>query len=240
MKSILFTIAAGTSCALAGAQDYGQVLSSTPVIEQVAIPQQACFVESVVVPDRRSGAGAFVGAITGAAVGNAVGHGGGRAVSTVIGILGGAAIGDHLQGGGARQYQQVRRCTTHMAFENRVLHYDVVYEYAGRQYTARLLHDPGATVQLQIAPVAMAPAAPVAVAPVATMAPSVTTLYSSVEYVPFRAPVWVAPIIVVPGTAFIGHAPGGSSHLGRQHRQPYRAAQPYAPHQRHGKASHWR
>jgi uncharacterized protein YcfJ len=240
MKSILFTLAAGTSCILAGAQDFGQVLSSTPVIEQVAMPQQSCFVESNVLPEPRTGAGAAIGAITGAAVGNAIGHGGGRAVSTIIGMVGGAAIGDRLEGGGANQYQQVRRCTTHTAFENRVLHYNVVYEYAGRQYTAQLPYDPGATVQLQIAPVAMAPAAPVAIAPVTTMAPSVTTIYSSVEYVPYRAPVWVAPIIVGPGTAFIGHAPRGASHPGRWHRQPYGAAQPYAPRQHHGQASHWR
>lgn len=237
MKSILFTIAASATSALVGAQDFGQVLSSTPVIQQVAIPQQICQMESVALPDRSSGAGAAIGAVAGAAVGNAIGHGGGRAVSTIIGMVGGAAIGDRIEGGGANQYQQVQRCTTYTTFENRVLHYDVVYAYAGRQYTARMPNDPGATVQLQIAPVALAPIAQVPPIAAAPMAPSVTTIYSSVEYVPYRAPVQLAPIFVVPGTTFIGHGP---AYGGRQHRRARHTAQPDPRHPRHGQLSHWR
>lgn len=249
MKSILITIAAGATSALVGAQDFGQVVSSTPVMGQVAIPQQTCQIESVVLPDRRSGAGAAIGAVAGAAVGNTIGHGGGRAVSTLIGMVGGAAIGDRIEGGDAHQLQQVRRCTTYTTFENRVMYYDVVYAYAGRQYSARMPHDPGTTVQLQIAPVAMhpvAPASPVnpatpfADTPTATMAPSETTIYSSVEYVPYRAPVRLAPILVVPGTTFIGHGQRGPAYTGHRHRHPHRTAQPYPRHQRRDASPHWR
>ncbi|MCS6762932.1 MAG: hypothetical protein MO853_01690 [Candidatus Protistobacter heckmanni] len=39
-----------------------------------------------------------------------------------------------------------------MAYENRTVGYDVVHEYAGRQYSVRLNRDPGTQVPLVIAP----------------------------------------------------------------------------------------
>ncbi|MEQ1517079.1 MAG: hypothetical protein ABL931_11390 [Usitatibacteraceae bacterium] len=42
------------------------------------------------------------------------------------------------------------RSVTH--FEKRTFGYNVVYEYAGKQYTAQLPEDPGPTVNLQISP----------------------------------------------------------------------------------------
>ena len=157
MKSIaLLSVAALSVATAAGAQEFGHVLSSTPVIGQVALPQQVCHDTTVVVPGRQSGAGAALGAVTGAVIGSTVGQGNGRVVGSVIGMVGGAVIGDRLASRDADQFQQVRQCTTHTTFENRVLHYDVVYEYAGQRYTARMPHDPGPTVQVQVTPVGVA------------------------------------------------------------------------------------
>ncbi len=233
MKSVLVAIVASATCALAGAQDYGRVLSSTPVIQQVAVPQQVCHQESVVVPGQRYGAGAAIGAIAGAAIGNSIGHGGGRAAGTLIGMIGGAAIGDQIEGQGANQIQQVRQCTTHTAYESRVLYYDVVYAYAGRQYAAQMAQDPGPTVQLQVSPVGAAAPPPVNVAAPIRVAPTVTTIHSSVEYVPYIAPVRVAPIVIALPLY-------RQLHPQRQHRHPYRAATPYQRHPGQGQAPYWR
>ncbi len=59
----------------AGAQEVGKVLSSTQVIQQVAVPRQVCTTEQVAVQPNKSGAGAAMGAIAGGTVGNAMGGG---------------------------------------------------------------------------------------------------------------------------------------------------------------------
>ena len=76
------------------AQEVGKVISSTPVIQQVAVPRQVCTTEQVVVQGQKSGAGAAMGAIAGGAVGNSMGQGSGRAAATMLGLFGGAILGD--------------------------------------------------------------------------------------------------------------------------------------------------
>lgn len=129
------------------------MISSTPVIQQVAIPRQVCTNEQVAVQQSKSGAGALMGAIAGGAMGNAVGGGSGKAAATVLGIIGGAAIGDNIEGSPQTQFQNVQRCRTQTFYENRVVAYNVAYEYAGRQYSVQMPYDPGPNIQLQITPV---------------------------------------------------------------------------------------
>ena len=47
------------------AQEVGKVISSTPVIQQVAVPRQVCTTEQIVVQGQKSGAGAAMGAMGG-------------------------------------------------------------------------------------------------------------------------------------------------------------------------------
>lgn len=133
--------------------DTARVLSSTPVYQQVAHPREVCRDEVVTVPGQKSGAGAVMGGVAGGALGNAVGDGSGRAVATVIGIVGGAMLGNRIEGNGAPESQVVRQCGTQTVYDNRLTGYNVVYEYAGRQYTVQMPQDPGATLQVQITPV---------------------------------------------------------------------------------------
>lgn len=148
--------------------DRGTVLSVTPVVQQVAVPQRVCHDEAVAAPRQPSGAGALIGAIAGGAVGNAIGAGAGRAAATAIGVFSGAVIGDRIENDGqGAAMQSVRRCTTHSAYEERTVAYDVVYEYAGRQYATRMRRDPGPTVRIEVqaaegeaAPAYAAPARP--------------------------------------------------------------------------------
>jgi uncharacterized protein YcfJ len=163
-KTILFSamgmaMAFGTS---ANAQEVGRVISSTPVVQQVAVPRQVCNTGYVQRPS--SGGGAVLGAIVGGLLGNTIGHGTGRAAATGVGLIGGAAVGDSLE---ARGQQPVQQCATQTSYENRTVAYNVVYEYAGKQFSVQMPNDPGPTIRLQLTPVggAGADVAPAAAAP---------------------------------------------------------------------------
>lgn len=135
------------------AQDIlARVVSSTPVVQQVAVPRQICNNQQVVTAAPKTGGGALLGAVAGGAVGNAIGNGGGRAVATMIGLVGGAIVGDRVEGGGS-QLQNVQQCNTQTFYENRTSYYNVVYDYQGTQYNTQMTQDPGAYVRLQITPV---------------------------------------------------------------------------------------
>ncbi len=128
-----------------------RVITSTPVVAQVAVPTQVCRDETYQTPARSSGAGAVLGAIAGGAAGNAVGKGAGKALATGIGIIGGAIVGDHVETDGRTgQQQTVRRCEQQSAYENRVVAYSVTYEYAGQRYTTQTVSEPGPTLPLQV------------------------------------------------------------------------------------------
>jgi uncharacterized protein YcfJ len=148
------TVSAMTS---AHAQEVGKVISSTPIIQQVAVPRQVCNNQQVVTGGQKSGAGAAMGAIAGGALGNQVGQGSGRALATMAGIFGGAIMGDNIEGPGTPEVKNVQSCSQQMFYENRTMAYNVVYEFAGKQYTVQMPQDPGPTVRLQITP--MVPAA---------------------------------------------------------------------------------
>ncbi|MBD8051909.1 glycine zipper 2TM domain-containing protein [Limnohabitans radicicola] len=153
MKSIALTSALLAVCSLAQAQEVGQVISRTPVYQQVVVPRQSCTQTPVAVQPQTSGAGALMGAIAGGAVGNTIGRGDGRALATMAGVIGGAILGDKIESPGATQTQTQTTCTTQNIYENRLVGYNVVYEFGGKQYTVQLPQDPGPTIQLQVTPV---------------------------------------------------------------------------------------
>ena len=162
-----------------------------------------------------------MGGLAGGAVGNAVGGGSGRAAATLIGIFGGAILGDRIEGGGQTQYQTVQNCTSQTFYENRTTSYNVVYEYAGKQYSVQMPNDPGPFVRLQVTPVGATQLTPLAapayvqpqyVQPQAAVQDSgdTATIYSNSQVitsqtvVPVSVPVYVAapvaytPVLTVP------------------------------------------
>ena len=165
-KPVLLPLLAGVTGLLtlsgnaqAQSEERGRVISSTPVVQQVTVPREVCRDETVTVPGRKSGAGALIGGIAGGAMGNAVGNGSGRALATMIGLVGGAIVGDRVEGGGQPSTQVVRQCGTQSFYENRTVAYNVVYEYAGRQYSVQMPQDPGKYIRLNVTPVDV-PSAP--------------------------------------------------------------------------------
>lgn len=157
--------AAGLPLHSAWADEWARVISSTPVMQQVAAPQQVCREQPVVVGAPRTGAGAVMGALAGGAAGNAIGGGLGRAAATLIGIIGGAALGDQIERRGAAQAHNVTQCSTHTVYENRPVAWNVVYEYAGQQYSTQMAQDPGPSLRIQTGQVDAALAAGPAYAP---------------------------------------------------------------------------
>lgn len=155
MKTVLAftTLALAASGAVAQSSysgEMGRVLSVTPVVQQVAVPQQYCGTQQVLTQAPRTGAGAVMGAVAGGVLGNAIGHGGGRAAATALGLVGGAVLGNNIEGPGATQVQNVQNCSTQTSYENRTVGYDVAYEYAGRRYNTRMASDPGQWVPVQV------------------------------------------------------------------------------------------
>ena len=129
-----------------------RVISSTPVVQQIAVPRQICNNQTVITEAPKSGAGALLGAVAGGAAGNAIGNGNGRALATVIGLMGGAIVGNNVEGS-SNQVRNVQQCATQTVYENRASHYNVVYEYQGTQYNVQMPNDPGQYVRLQVTPV---------------------------------------------------------------------------------------
>ena len=159
--SVIALAASLASPGTAQAQEQGRVISSQPVIQQVAVPRQVCNNQQVVVEGQKSGAGGLMGAIAGGAIGSNVGSGSGRALASMIGFIGGAAMGDRIEGNAPSQVQNVQNCTTQNFYENRTAGYNVVYEYGGKQYNVQMPNDPGQYVQLQVTPIgASQPAQP--------------------------------------------------------------------------------
>jgi len=155
MNKIFVLAALATAAVAVQAQELGRVLSATPVTQQVAVPQQVCDKETIYSGARPvTGGGAVLGAIAGGAAGNAIGGGSGRAAATALGVIGGALLGNQVESG-RPGYQNVQRCSTQTYYDQRVIGYDVVYEYAGRSYTTRTQTDPG-----QWMPVTVQPAVP--------------------------------------------------------------------------------
>ena len=206
---LLSTVAASSLLAFnASAQDIlAKVLSSTPVVQQIAVPRQVCSNQQVIAPAPKSGGGAVLGAIAGGAVGNAIGNGTGRALATMIGLAGGAIVGDRIEGGG-NQVQNVQQCSTQTFYENRASHYNVVYEYLGTQYNVQMAQDPGPFVKLQVTPVGAIPPAPqlgFQPPPLPPAQPQTLLQQAPVQYTAPAAvqpgyvvqqPVYVAPVVV--------------------------------------------
>ena len=190
----------------AGALELARVVSTTPVMQAVAMPRQVC-TNSEAVVTRSTGTGAAIGAVAGGALGATV-HGSARLPATVIGALGGAVLGGRIEQG--NRTATVQNCVTQTTYENRAVAFNVVYEYAGRQYTTTLREDPGTTLPVEVTaagaiqgpppvstapvPLAVPPSAPPAVA-AATANPPVV-IAQSASYTVYAPPIYPPPVVM--------------------------------------------
>ena len=152
-----------STAALADRPEYvsgrAQVLSSTPIYQQVNEPRRECWTETVDSEYRsepRSYGGALVGGVVGGLLGNTVGQGNGRTAATAVGAVTGALVGDNISNNGRRGYsysqpRQVERCQTRDNYRQVVSGYNVVYRYRGRNRVTTLPYDPGRFIDVQVA-----------------------------------------------------------------------------------------
>ncbi|SFS12384.1 Uncharacterized conserved protein YcfJ, contains glycine zipper 2TM domain [Dyella sp. OK004] len=149
----------------AGAK-FARVVSVTPVRDTASAAHQECRDEVVThrapVKDQHQIAGTAIGAVAGGLLGNQIGGGKGRTLATVAGAVGGGYAGHEIQKN--RQENNMvsstqRRCTTVQGKGgDKVVAYDVAYEYNGVTRTVRMDHDPGDRVQVQEGVVAVSDA----------------------------------------------------------------------------------
>jgi uncharacterized protein YcfJ len=151
MKTWVTTSALLLSVLGAQAQEVGQVISRTQVYQQVAVPRQICTQSPAVAPAQNSGGGALIGAIAGGLIGSQLGGRDSKGLTAMAGVIGGAILGDKAESQG-NSPQPTTTCSTQTVYENRLVGYNVVYEYAGKQYNVQLPQDPGPTIQLQVTP----------------------------------------------------------------------------------------
>lgn len=139
--------------------DTARVRSVQPQYETVNVPRQECasqwINETQRFEDRRSYGGAVIGGVAGAVLGNQVGKGHGREATTALGAVIGAFTGDRVanRDRGERYEQvprQVQTCQTVNDVQQRLMGYQVEYEYRGQQFVALLPQDPGPRLQVRV------------------------------------------------------------------------------------------
>lgn len=174
IASVLFATALSLASFGVSARHYQRDYVYAPVVDVQPIyrtvrteqPREVCWDEPVY-RDRHSHAnpgGAILGALIGGAIGNRFGRGHGRDAATFAGAVLGSAIGaqagdrhrryDRRYGDYARnepvRYRQRCRIERDFIEEERIVAYDVAYEFEGRLRRARLDHHPGDRIRLRV------------------------------------------------------------------------------------------
>ena len=125
-----------------------RVVSAVPIREMASVPRQECYTDHEQGGGNRA-AGAVIGGIAGGLIGHQFGSGSGNTAATIAGALGGAAVGNEV----ARRNDDprtVERCRTVSDAAERVIGYDVVYRFQGREFATRLPYDPGPELPVNV------------------------------------------------------------------------------------------
>jgi uncharacterized protein YcfJ len=159
---------AGLAAAQQGYGDTAKVVSATPVTERVTENRRDCRVEVADGYTERvrgnptpppTGAGAVIGSIIGGVIGHQFGYSGGAtAAGAVVGSLVGNQVERDTNAANAGDIvvertqapREVERCRMVPETRDRVVGYDVKYEYNGRTFQARLAYDPGPEMPVNI------------------------------------------------------------------------------------------
>ena len=143
--------------------DYAQVVEVRPIVQviEISTPQEQCWQEEYLV-DRnygrsRSDTPGILGAIIGGAIGNELGnHKSSQRVGAVVGaVLGHSVARDIMrqnEGPTVREVETVERCETvyQSREEERIVGYNVTYNYNGQDYTIRTDQDPGDQIRVRV------------------------------------------------------------------------------------------
>jgi len=142
-----------------GQYQYADVVDVTPIVESVEIPvdERVCWNEKVYHdhPRRVSGTPSILGSIIGGLIGNQFGGGHGNDLATVAGVILGGSVARDIQYQNQRERSYVgteRRCETERSWrsEERVVAYEVSYEYNGEIYYTRMAKAPGERIKVRV------------------------------------------------------------------------------------------
>lgn len=168
MRSLSFIALTAALAGTVQAQDFtdhARVRQVQPQYELVSVPRQECTSQWVTDPRQvassRNYGGLAVGGLAGAVLGNQVGKGHGRTAAAAVGAVVGALAGEHFAnqqgwGTGAQvahqevDQREVRSCHTVQDTRQRLVGYQVEYEYQGQVYTTRSREHPGQTLPVRV------------------------------------------------------------------------------------------
>ncbi len=142
-----------------GFQDYAKVSHVEPIYETVShrVPDEHCWTETRYRANdsQRSYTSPLIGGLLGGALGNEIGHSKrNKQVGTAVGALLGASIGHDVYNhkNQRRQPYQEKICEVQYRtqHEEKLVGYNVDYQYQGRRYETRLDHDPGKRLKVAV------------------------------------------------------------------------------------------
>ena len=119
----------------------------TPIVVEQEQMQEVC--ENRQQKAEKSGLGPLAGAVIGGIVGNQVGKGTGRALATGAGIIGGAIVGDRIEENTAKAHSQ-GECVKRAVWNQKLVGYDVEYDYKGVMYKTTTKRYPDKFMTLQV------------------------------------------------------------------------------------------
>lgn len=134
------------------------VVSVSPITEQVNHPTQQCWTESQqvtqAVPQPRNPVGAILGGVAGGLLGATIGRGNGRVAAAAVGAGVGAITGDSManrnSAAAVTSTVPVQRCQQVNNFETVTTGYQVIYDYDGQRFSARLPYNPGDRLRVNV------------------------------------------------------------------------------------------
>ena len=140
---------------------YADVVDVRPIYQSVtvSVPQESCWEEQVAIRSSRheSKTPVLVSTIVGGAIGNALGNNkSSQRVGAVVGAVLGHSVGRDIVASNRRhaptRYEVVEHCEISEAYrdEERMVGYQVKYEYAGEIYAIQTENDPGDQIRLRI------------------------------------------------------------------------------------------
>lgn len=161
MKRMSIVVAVALMTAQVNADAFeaiANVVSVSPITEQVNRPTQQCWTESQqitqVVPEQHGPGGAILGGVIGGLLGATIGRGNGRvaaaAVGAGVGAITGNAVANQNSTSTVTSSVPVQRCQQVNNTETATTGYQVIFEYAGQRFSTRLPYNPGNQLRVNV------------------------------------------------------------------------------------------
>jgi uncharacterized protein YcfJ len=137
-------------------QEFAEVVSVTPMVEEVKTPREECHDEAVTrqapVKDQHRITGTVIGAVAGGVLGNALGGGGSNTGAKVAGAAAGGFAGNKIQQNMQKNDTVTTtetRCNTVVDVSEHTVGYQVSYRIGDKTGQVQLDHDPGTTIPVR-------------------------------------------------------------------------------------------